>query len=156
MAYKYLNRPMTDAEIKKCYQYLDAKRFKDIEKLLLPLNLFALTAGEDFFTNAEQGRGIYLFTDTERAYDFMKKEPHSTFKMEVNPVAFKDVFLGRSLDLYINPTQEGDRTLFAVVQTKGEIKHWWRVCKGPAQQYTLPYGLTPQRGEPAKKKHWWE
>lgn len=132
---------MTDADIKEWYRGIDkGKDFGSVCAKLAHFDLFTIMDGDGLFTHSDQGDGVFMFTDYERAMNFMNRDRNASTRCHIGLIRLERA-LSLDLDMWINATPRGDNTLFFHWDCRNEISHTG--MKDKDGHYTLPYGLTP-------------
>ena len=131
---------MTDAEIYQFYQKLNKHDYKGCSKLFAGKDLFILMEGDGLFTNSVQGRGAFMFTDRERAANFLNKEENANFRCTIGTARLERI-LAMNCDIYFNATVPGDKTAFMLWNERTSTIGM--SCKDREGHYAMPYGITP-------------
>ena len=142
------DRGCNEREMIKFYTYVDKQRLDKAVTLLMKRYVYTLVDGDRFFVNSKQGRGIYVFTDAERAHEFLAQEENRTFRTSVQKIPFSVAWLTQAAevercDFYINLTPYGCRHPFLV--WRHDDDNWQTGTKDKNLRFTLPYNLTPRK-----------
>ena len=143
----------TEKELKWLYKMFNKNKFGTSVRFLMKRDVFVVTEGKNLFTNSCQMKGAYFFTDFERGKAFLKNEKNRTMNTILTRMPFIDVCrhaMSIGLDIYINLTPYGDKTLFICYSDADDL--WYPGCKDLDFHFTLPYGIKPKYTKDGKLK----